>query len=54
MKLTILILMISLFTLNSQNKKLEAGVYKWVSNFKSNYPNYDINFEIKKGKNIWI
>ena len=53
MKSTIIIFTISLFTLQSQNESQipKEGVYKWVSNFKSNYPNYDISFEIKQGEN---
>ncbi len=53
MRLTIILLIVSVFNLHSQNEiqKFKPGVYKWKSNFKSNYPNYELNFEIKKGKN---
>lgn len=45
-------LIISSFNLYSQNEnqQIKSGVYKWKSNFSSNYPNYELNFEIKKGK----
>ncbi|MEH1006506.1 MULTISPECIES: hypothetical protein [unclassified Winogradskyella] len=53
MRLIIILLIMSVFNSHSQNEnqKIKSGVYEWKSNFKSNYPNYELNFEIKKGKN---
>lgn len=47
----LLILIASSLQFQTTNDNIKPGVYKWKSNFLSNYPSYQLNFKIEKGRN---